>query len=170
MPIRIEKEVGVIILWDSARSYPKIEANILEDIAKNDLEILETIEISWDKKLFVSNISRFYGIKDKEAKKKAKHCGSGKFLLITILDKNPNYQCLETSRGHDYVNEKFFNLKNKYRTWTGGGHKIHASNGAVESSHNLSLLLGINHDDYMSNIVKTTDPSNYKQLIVAQNT
>ena len=73
MPIRIEKEVGVIILWDSARSYPKIEANILEDIAKNDLEILETIEISWDKKLFVSNISRFYGIKDKEAKKKAKH-------------------------------------------------------------------------------------------------
>ena len=52
---------------------------------------------------------------------------------------------------------KMFDLKTKYRKWTGGGHKIHATNNTQETNHDITLLLGINYNDYLSIAIRSWD-------------
>jgi peptidoglycan/xylan/chitin deacetylase (PgdA/CDA1 family) len=42
-----------------------------------------------------------------------------------------------------------FDAKQRYRSWTGGGHRIHASVDPVEAEHDLFLLLGRRAEDYL---------------------
>lgn len=56
-----------------------------------------------------------------------------------------------------------FDKKELYREWTGGGHRIHATNSLEETNHDLTLLLGKNVEDY----IKTVRPS--KKLVEYQN-
>ena len=46
------------------------------------------------------------------------------------------------------VNVNIFSCKEKFRALTGGGHKIHSTNTPLETDHDLTLLLGINYNDY----------------------
>ena len=140
-----QPELHLIVLWQNARSKEK---QILEDIQKN-LTILECFDIAWNKKNIAKNFTRFYGVKLDNNSKKQQECGDGRFLLITVLDKQPNYEYVETSRGHEKVNVNIFNLKEKYRKLTGGGSKIHATNSVIETNHDITLLLGKNYDDYL---------------------
>lgn len=138
-------ELHLFILWERARNK---EQEILADIQKH-LKILKCFDIGWNKKLVADNFSRFYGVKLSDNSAKEKECGKGRFLLVTVADENPHYEFVETSRGHEYVNTNIFNLKEKYRQLTGGGHKIHATNSPKETNHDIVLLLGKNYDDYL---------------------
>ncbi len=143
--IKISKELYIIILWSSARYEEK---EILEDINKK-LKILECIDVAWNKEKVAKNFTRFYGVKLDSGSSKEKECGTGRFLIVTVIDENPVYDFRETSRGHEYVNTKIFDLKQLYRSMTKGGHKIHTSNTPEETNHDITLLLGKNYEDYL---------------------
>lgn len=139
-------ELHLILLWQNARYK---EREILEDISKN-LNIIDCYNITWSSDKVAENFTRFYGEKLDNGSFKEKECGTGSFLLITVLDNSPAYEFVETSRGFEYVNINLFSLKTKYREWTNGGHKIHTTNSPQETNHDITLLLGTNYDDYMS--------------------
>ena len=146
-----KSELHLIVLWQNAR-YKQDE--IIEDIKKN-LDIIECIEITWTPKNVASNFTRFYGVKLDSGSGKEQECGTGSFILVTALDKSPNYGFVETSRGYEWVNTNLFNLKEKYRSWTNGGHKIHTTNSPEETNHDITLLLGENYEDYLKSAPKS---------------
>jgi len=132
-------ELHVFIIWEKARHK---QAEIIADLERN-LTVLEVYELTWSASHFSRNLSRFYGEKLPPRSGKERHCGSGPFVLLIVMDKAPRYEFRQTSKGVHRVNTLMFDLKEKYRTWTGGGHKIHATNSVEESGHDLALLLGM---------------------------
>ena len=138
-------ETHLLIIWQHARHK---EDELLEEIART-LRIVEVMEVTWSEKSFSRNLSRFYGQKLPDRSFKEEHCGRGPFLLVVCEDVSPAYASRDTvSRDVEVVNTNLFDLKVKLREMTGGGHRIHATNSVLETNHDLSLLLGVNVDDY----------------------
>ena len=146
MGVNMEKELHLFIIWENAR-YKQNE--ILDDI-KKDLKILNVYDIEWSKESFSNNLTRFYGTNLPVGSAKEVHCGNGKFLLVIVQDLNPRYEDRETSKGKKSVNINMFDKKTKYRELTGGGHRVHATDNQKETNHDLTLLLGKNVNDYIS--------------------
>jgi serine/threonine protein kinase len=138
------KELHLFIIWAKGRYKEK---EIVSSINK-EFQIVEKYLVNWDKNLFGKNLTSFYGANLPPNSKKEKHCGSGEFLLLTFYDNKPKYGFIETGRGTEKVNLNVFLAKEKFRNWTGGGHKIHSTNSIQETNHNLTLLLGKNYYDY----------------------
>jgi hypothetical protein len=137
-------ELHLFIVWENAVGKQK---EILEDIDLN-FEIVNVYQVTWTNKNFSTNLSRFYGQKLPRGSGKERHCGTGPFTLIVVRDYSPKYQDRVTSQGIEAVNTRMFDSKDRYRTWTGGGHKIHATNSSSETCHDLTLLLGVNPTEY----------------------
>jgi hypothetical protein len=141
----MEHETHLFIIWKNARYKQK---EILQEIGEK-LRIVEAYDLEWTDKYFSSNMTRFYGQKLPNRSFKEKHCGKGAFLLVICEDKAPKYSERDTiSRDIESVNTNIFDLKQKFRNLTGGGHKIHATNNPIETDHDLTLLLGVNVKDY----------------------
>ena len=155
----MSEELHLIVLWQNARYKQK---EILDDI-KSQVKILEVIEIEWSPENVASNFTRFYGVKLPNRSFKEKECGRGKFLTVVVKDQNPVYDYVETSRGFEYINKHLFELKEKYRSWTRGGHKIHTTNTPAETNHDITLLLGVNYNDYLKTAPVSWDGS-FKQI------
>ncbi len=134
-------EIQLFLLWGNAR---KKENEIISEISKN-FEIIEIYEIHWDKKLFKSNLERFYCEK---IRSKIKHTGTDSFLLITFRDFSPIYEYRHTLKGYEVVNSKILTLKQQFRKLTGGGYKIHSTNDINEVNNNLVFLINKSYDDY----------------------
>ncbi|MEY8251675.1 MAG: hypothetical protein RPR91_04755 [Colwellia sp.] len=141
-----DKELHLMILWEAARSK---QAEILEDMSAR-FQVLDVINMTWSDEFFSSNLTRFYGEKLPDGSYKEKHCGRGDFLLILFHADTAARVAKQTSRGPEYVNGDVFDCKQLYRDWTGGGHKVHATNSEEETNHDLTLLLGVNPSDYIS--------------------
>lgn len=136
-------EYHIFILWEKAQ--PK-KADILSDI-QTDMHIIKVCDITWDKKFFSENLTRFYGLNLPKNSFKEKHVGNGTFTLIFVKDPSPRYQKRLTSKGIKSVNVNMFDRKELYRRWTGGGHKVHATNSETETRHDLAFLLGMTPED-----------------------
>jgi len=139
-----KKELHLIIIWENGRYKEK---EIVNSISKK-FELVEKYKVNWNKKLFGKSLTTFYGTNLPPNSDKEKHCGNGEFLLITFYDNDPKYDYVKTSRGKERVNVNIFSCKEKFRDLTGGGHKIHSTNSPLETNHDLTLLLGINYNDY----------------------
>ncbi len=137
-------ESHLFVLWSAARS---IEKRILDDIAEN-FEIVRTVEIRWSEEAFSENLTRFYGLLLPPGSSKETHVGTDPFLVVVVRDHAPRYAMEATSRGPAEVNATVFGAKARYREWTGGGHKVHATNSPQEFDHDLVLLLGRNAEDF----------------------
>ncbi|MGF1867382.1 hypothetical protein L4D15_19365 [Enterovibrio norvegicus] len=138
-------EAHLFIIWKNARYK---EDEFIKEIGEK-LRIVEVYEIDWSDEYYSSNLTRFYGQKLPNRSFKEKHCGKGEFLLIICEDNTPVYKERDTiSRDIESVNSNVFDLKQKFRNMTGGGHKIHATNNQIETNHDLTLLLGVNVSDY----------------------
>lgn len=148
-----------MVLWEKSRDKEK---EILADL-QNSLEILETYDVAWTPDRVAENFSRFYGVKLGSRSAKERECGRGRFLLIILWDPEPSYVFTLTSRGHEIVNKKLFGLKDKYRSWTGGGSKVHATNSPEETNHDITLLLGKNYEDYLKTPRKKWDGTHIKR-------
>ena len=64
-------------------------------------------------------------------------------------------------------------MKQLFREWTGGGHKIHTTNSTTETNHDLVMLFGMNYLDYESSIQlkeKLGNKENNVIKILPQNT
>ena len=141
----MKKELHLFILWENARNK---QNEILDDINKN-FKILNVYDIEWAKENFSNDLTRFYGTNLPAGSDKEIHCGNGRFLLIILQDLNPVYEERDTSKGTKIVNTNLFDKKTEYRNWTGGGHKVHATNSQSETNHDITLLLGKNVEDYL---------------------
>ena len=137
-------EIHLFIIWSKANTKKK---KILSDIV-NKFTILDVYNISWTKEKFSENLSRFYGQNLPANSKKEQHCGNETFTCIIVKDFNPKYERRQTSKGLRIVNVNLFDSKKLYRLWTGGGHKIHATDNTKESKIQLMLLLKKKYNYY----------------------
>ncbi len=137
----MNSENHLFILW--SKSLYKKDV-IINDIAKT-FKILKTYNVSWSQEKFSENLSRFYGEKLPSYSEKQKHCGVDDFICIVIKDENPCYQSIDigNNRGFIDVNINVYNKKKEYREWTGGGHRVHATNDTAEYKHDSFLLFGL---------------------------
>jgi len=139
-----KKELHLVIIWENGRYKEKEIVNSISE----KFELIEKYNFNWNKNLFGENLTTFYGTNLPANSDKEKHCGNGEFLLIIFYDNNPKYGYVKTSRGNERVNVNVFSIKEKFRELTGGGHKIHSTNTPVETNHDITLLIGINYNDY----------------------
>lgn len=141
-------EYQLFILWEKARYQ---QEKILADMREH-FTVLKQYEITWTPELVSGDFTRFYGENLPSHSEKEQECGTGAFLLIVVRDGNPQYEYRQTSHGRELVNAGMFDAKARYREWTGGGHKIHCSNSPVEFNHDITLLLGINAEDFITRL------------------
>ncbi len=143
-----KNEIHLFIIWSKARY---LEKEIVDDINKN-FDIKGKYRISWSKEKFSNNLSRFYGKNLPPNSHKEKHCGDEEFLALIVEDIKPKYVEKEigNNRGKVLVNDNTYRAKIKYRSWTGGGHKIHATNDTMESEKDIFFLLGEKFESFLS--------------------
>jgi hypothetical protein len=140
----LNNEMHIFIIWEHAQN---IKRKIISDIEKN-FTIIDIYNILWDQDNYSDNMTRFYGQNLVNGSGKEIECGKGRFSLIIVLDNRPCYMERLTSKGAKIVNTRMYDAKSRYRDWTGGGHKIHATNDPAETMHDLYLLLGVSYDNY----------------------
>ena len=140
-------EFHLFIIWEQARN---AHDRIVDDLA-NNFQIAGAYTIVWSKSRFSVNLTRLYGTHLPNNSRKEEHCGNGPFQLYVVIDKNPRYEERVTSNGKSIVNKNTFDAKMRYREWTGGGHKIHATNSIEEFNHDIVLLLGRDASDNFLN-------------------
>lgn len=138
------KELFLFIIWRNAYNYRN---EIIVDI-KNNFNIRNIFQMKWSPVNWENNLSRFYGAKLDDIKAKINECGKEEFTLLVIEDKNPKYEKRITSRGDEIVNTNLFDKKSEYRKLVGGGYLIHATNTIKETNHDLTLLFGLNIEDF----------------------
>src|SRR5712691_7651985 len=141
---RSEPEVHAFLLWSNA--LPRVD-HILADIASH-FTILDVASVEWRREHFASNLTRFYGQILPSGSEKEVHCGIDPFLVVTVADARPAYGLRRTTRGKQFLNTRTFDAKTRYRRWTGGGHRVHATVNRREADKDLFLLLGQRTEAY----------------------
>ena len=142
----MKPELHLFIIWEKGRF---IQDTILGDIAKY-FTILKQYEITWTPSLVASNFTRFCGTRLRDhLHYKIDNCGVGEFLLVIVRDDSPIYENRDTFHGPALVNVKMYEAKQRYREWTGGGIRVHATDSIVETNHDLTLLIGKNIEDFL---------------------
>lgn len=138
------RDVHVFVIWSRALDR---YGEILDDLERRFL-VRDVVRVDWGKPGFSTSMTRFYGgILPPDAEKE-KHCGTDPFMVVVVEDQQPVYGARPSPKG--YVNTAVFDAKQRYRRWTGGGHRIHASVEPIEAEHDLFLLLGRRRADYMT--------------------
>lgn len=148
-----ESVVHLMIIWSKAQSYKDY---ILDDLRK-DFEILKIFRCQWDKDKFLDNFFVFYSHSQSHRERnnyrrllenKVNVCGDGEFTAIILRDDHPLFEERETSGGVRKVNTRVFDKKYAYREMVGGGHRIHSSDDAWETNKDLTILFGMNTEDF----------------------
>lgn len=148
--------IHLFLLWSAARSE---EGRILADIAAQ-FRVLDLIEVTWTLgETFASNLSRMYGDDLPPHSAKELHCGSGPFLMAVVEDVRPRYRVRRTNGGLRFLNSSILDARGRYRTWTNGGYKVHASDSVAETKRNLALLLGEPAEQFRDRRVGVDRPS-----------
>lgn len=137
-------EIHVFVLWSKALVQ---QQRILDDIA-GTFRIRDVSRVSWSVEGFSRNLTRFYGGLLPPRAEKERHCGTDPFLVVVVEDAAPLYRPRRTPAG--IVNARTFDAKQRHRSWTGGGHRIHASLNPREAEHDLFLLLGRTSASYLA--------------------
>jgi len=140
-------EFGLIIIWQQHLDHVGDVKSYLEE----RFNTIQHYDIKWSEKNLYQNFYRFYGdrLSTKSIKEKAKQASS--FRLIIFRDDSPKYAFRATARGVEEVNTNFFDMKKYFRKSFNTRFGIHGSNDEIETSRDLSLLLGINLKDYKKN-------------------
>lgn len=144
----------IMVLWANALDQKDF---ILKDL-DSQFEIYKIFHVHWDKESFLDNYTVFYAHSQKHLtytqyrnllKGKLAHCGDGDFIAIIFRDDSPIFETRKTSSGERQVNIRVFDKKTQYRKLTGGGHKVHSSDDAWETNKDLTLMFGLNTEDFI---------------------
>lgn len=158
----MESKIHLMILWEEALF---LEDRILSDLRDN-FSILKVFNVHWTEDLFLDNYTIFYShslrtLSPERQKEvllnKIAHCGVGSFKAIVLIDNAPHYEKRQTSSGDSIVNSNVFDKKALYRSWTGGGSKIHASDNEWETNKDLTILFGLNTHDFLEKYIPQPD-------------
>ncbi len=145
----------ILIIWSSAID----KKNYIIDDLQSQFRIIRIFSMHWDANAYFGNFRTFYAHSLKQLNSrqfssiinnKIKHCGTGDFTVVVFEDPNPEMQERETSSGKRVVNVRVFDKKSQYRKMTGGGHRIHSSDDAWETNKDLTLLFGLNTQDFLA--------------------
>lgn len=156
-------EIHLFIIWSKALDK---KTDILKDISSK-FEVLETYNVTWSKDKFSENLSRFYGENLPKNSFKEKHCGNDTFTCVIVKDNKPNYEVRETSKGAKVVDINLFDAKQLYRSWTGGGHKIHATDNSEEVRLQLVMLFNKTYNYYLNKEENKLEKDYRKDLVGA---
>lgn len=152
----------IFIVWANGLAWKE---QILNDIEGQFL-VHCNLSVKWDEDKFADNLRVFYSrswqhfspSKIVEALQyKKEYCGTGAFSVIVFDDPNPTIGLRETTEGPREVNTNVFDLKQKYRQMTGGGHLVHGSNDESETNRDLTLLFGRNVHDFLKDVPQTSE-------------
>jgi hypothetical protein len=143
-PAPVDPEVHVFLIWSNALD--RADA-ILADI-RSRFTIVDVFCVEWSRKHFATNLTRFYGQTLPSGSDKEMHCGVDPFLVVVVQDPQPAYAPRRTTRGRVTLNVRMFAAKKRYRRWTGGGHRVHATVNTREADKDLFLLLGLRTASY----------------------
>jgi len=150
----MKSNLYLFVIWEKFLDKKEL---FLEDIKKN-FTIREIYEITWNKKEFVNNLKRFYGLVLPDASRKAKMAGNGPFLLILISDPNPKLEKRKLDDMNEVeINKNVYESKMKYRQWVGVDYALHASNSENETEHDLALLFGERIQDFEKQLPEKWD-------------
>lgn len=128
----------IFVVWFNARD----TAERIQNALRKTFNLVSSVSIQWSQDKFRENMSRFYGRKLPSIDQKVAHCGIGDFRVFLVEDENPDFRVVNTTSGPQFVNQNAFNAKELFRSWTNGGHRIHATNNNSETYRDLSLLVG----------------------------
>jgi hypothetical protein len=137
-------EIHLFLIWSKALHAAD---SILADLDAM-FERMDAADVAWSRELFLQNIARFYTTQLPPGSYKERECGTGPFRVIIVKDSMPVYEQRLTSKGWALVNARVFDARARYRGWTGGGHKIHASITEAEAYRDLRLLFDIDANEY----------------------
>jgi len=155
-------EVHLIIIWSKGLYQ---QDKIIKDV-KTKFTLLQEYAVTWTKDKFPENLSRFYGENLPKNSRKQLHCGADTFLCLVVKDHSPKYDIRTTSKGNKVVNINLFDSKQEYRSWTGGGHKIHATDNVSETMYQLTLLTNKQYSDYLNTESKSCERISLKSDLV----
>lgn len=158
-----DSEIHLVIIWSYGLS--QLE-KILTDLQQLFI-VRRHYQISWTEQNFSTNMTRFYGQNLPTGSGKEAHCGRGSFHAFIVEDLSPKYDKRLTSRGDEKVNINLFDAKTKYRGWTGGGHRVHATNNSHEASKDIWLLLHQDIDSFRNE--RVTTPIEIEQDLIGAN-
>jgi hypothetical protein len=133
-----ECEVHAFVLWSNALPAAN---RILEDLASR-FELVGAYRIAWRPERFHENLIRLYGFDLPERANKEATSGTGPFLLLVVRDPQPVYEARSRSWGVGLVNIATYDRKQRYRAWTGGDFRVHATIEPRESDRDLFMLIG----------------------------
>ncbi len=129
----------VFVVWSEARAQ---ERRILEDLATR-FRVLDVVEVTWTPdERFARSLTRMYGDALPPGSDKELHCGTGPFLAVVVEDTRPRFGLRRTGRGRRVLNTNVYDARLRYRRWTGGGYRVHASDSMLETERNLVLIFG----------------------------
>jgi hypothetical protein len=129
----------VFVLWSAARAE---EERILADLAER-FEVLDVVEVTWSPdERFSRSLTRMYGDALPPGSDKEVHCGTGPFLAVVVRDSGPRFRPRHAGGKRKLVNSRVYDARLRYREWTGGGYRVHASDSVLETDRNLVLLFG----------------------------
>ncbi len=137
-------ELGLIAIWPNHLHHAQSVISELED----KFTIIEIYDIQWNKENLYQNFYRFYGDRLSTKSIKEKAVNESEFRLVIFKDNQPKHAFRPTARGIENVNMNFFDLKKSFRRKFNTRFGIHGSNDEIETSRDLSLLLGVNAEDY----------------------
>jgi hypothetical protein len=140
----MHSEIHVFVLWSRARNQ---QERILADLRRQFI-VLDVAELGWHPARFSESLTCLYGTALPPNSDKERECGTGPPLAIVVADHRPRYGLRRTTRGMARVNARTFAAKRRYRRWTGGGHRVHATQTPGEAERDLYLLLGRRPSSY----------------------
>lgn len=129
----------VFVLWRKARI---CRDRILADLAR-EFTIVERINVRWPWWRTPALLRAFYS--DRRWIRwirKAVTCGAWSFEAVLLRDDSPD---IVACREGEYIageNRKIRDVKNKYRKWTGGRWRVHASATPEETAYQYRFLTG----------------------------
>ena len=139
------RNLYIFIIWPKAMFKRE---KILADLKKH-FKIVSNVYIKWSE--YEKNLKAFYGHKIVSVEDKLFFVGKGKFNLIVVEDLNPKFEERDVVGGKDLVNALVFDLKDKYRKWTGRDFRVHSSQNNSETVHDLTILLGERYMEILEN-------------------
>jgi len=131
-------EIHAVILWSNA--LPQRD-RLVADLAEH-VELVASYRVEWPPERFAENLVRLYGFQLPERVDKVAGGGDQPFLLYVVRDPDPHYGARPRSWGLGPANTTMHDAKQRYRDWTGGGFRVHATIDAAEADRDLFLLLG----------------------------
>lgn len=143
----MNSEYGTFLVW---QTHYEIRDTI-EELISEHLPIIASYDIIWSNEYVYNNLYRFYGdrLSTSSIKEKFTPGSFPKFRLIVVHDQDPIYNFRATSQGIELLNINFFDLKQLLRNRLGTKFGIHSSNSSVESNRDLTLLTGLNTNDFI---------------------